>query len=228
MTRSRRRKSPQARLMGFKAEFRKTSEDGARHEPGTPPRHAKFFTFDNRNKDNVILRRGFTPEKVLAAIGGEPIHKHVPDARQATQDRDIDKRFRRDVRKAKGKVRIVPRNTDDSRENIERNLAGLLRDHKGEWYQTEKNTALLLSTILSSLNINKLSGDDIWNLLRLTWITLSKRRPARDYWKRLKVPALAALFEQEGTVLVDFKTTLEAMQLPAAVAQRFRKGRRGE
>jgi hypothetical protein len=99
------------------------------------------------------------------------------------------------------------------------NLAGLVRGHKKEWYQTEKNTSVLLKAILSSRVLDDVSGDDVWNLLRLTWITLSKGQPSRDHWKRLKVLALADLWRQPVDVLSDLKTTVEAMRLPISVTE---------
>lgn len=99
------------------------------------------------------------------------------------------------------------------------NLAGLLHGHKKEWYQTEQNTSVLLKAIFSSHVLDNVSGDDIWNLLRLTWITKSKQEPSRDHWKRLKVPALAGLWKQPVNVLSDLKTTIEAMDLPSSIAE---------
>jgi len=122
MANSRRRKSPEARLRGFKAEFRKTSKDGVFYERGTLPRYAKFFTFDNRNKDNVILRPGFAPTKVLAAIGGEPIWKRDPDAHQAAKNQKIDKQLERDARKAEREGRFDPKNIKEGRQKIVREI----------------------------------------------------------------------------------------------------------
>jgi hypothetical protein len=70
MANLRSRKSPEQRIRGYKAEFRKTSKDGVFYERGIPPRHAKFFTFDNRDKDNVILRSGFTPRDGIGCNRG--------------------------------------------------------------------------------------------------------------------------------------------------------------
>jgi hypothetical protein len=98
-----------------------------------------------------------------------------------------------------------------------KNLDPLLGGHKGEWYKTERNTAVLLKAILASRPVNELSGDDIWNLLRLTWITLSKGQPSPDHWKRLKIPSLAALWNQPYSLRGDLKATVEAMQIPALI-----------
>ena len=61
-----------------------------------------------------------------------------------------------------------------------------------------------------------LSADGIWHLIRLTWITRAK---AQDFWKDLKVPALADLWGKENWALnADLETTIQAMSLPPLVA----------
>ena len=91
-------------------------------------------------------------------------------------------------------------------------VAQLLRGHK-DWYETEQNTADLLKAIISEQSIGSFSGDDIWNLIRLTWITRSD-----DHWKKLKVPALAQLWRMPQNVNGDLIKTIATMSLPPKVA----------
>ena len=42
---------------------------------------------------------------------------------------------------------------------------------KRQWYDTEKQTSVLLKAALAARRPSSLSPDDIWCLLRLTWIT---------------------------------------------------------
>jgi hypothetical protein len=93
-----------------------------------------------------------------------------------------------------------------------------LQGFQSDWYETEKNTALLIKAVLSSLDIKSFSGDDLWNLVRLTWITVKGQDVAPDNWKHLKVPALASLFNLEPVVLDDLPATIKRMGLPSAVA----------
>jgi hypothetical protein len=95
------------------------------------------------------------------------------------------------------------------------NLTGHLRDQKGRWYGDEKNTAQLLKAVVASRSVRSLSGDDIWNLIRLTWIT---RTNSRDHWKKLKVPALAELWGLPEGIHGDLKTTIGSMSLPPTIA----------
>jgi hypothetical protein len=123
MANSRRRKSPEVRLRGFKAQFRKTSKEGIFYQAGVRPHHAKFFTFDSRRyKDNVVLRPGFTRTKVLAAIGGDPLHKSDPDKPHAPKARNVDQKLERDAKKAERQGRFDPKNIKEGRERIIREI----------------------------------------------------------------------------------------------------------
>jgi hypothetical protein len=89
---------------------------------------------------------------------------------------------------------------------------------KAEWYETEKRTAVLLKAILVSRALGTLSADDLWCLFRLTWITVNGQDVSPEYWKSLKLPALAQLFKQTPTILNDLPSSIHAMRLPKAVA----------
>ena len=75
------------------------------------------------------------------------------------------------------------------------NLIRLSKEQK-EWYQVEKNTGDLLKAILAETPVSSLSGDGIWHLLRLTWITRAK---SDSFWKELKAPALEFLCKRKST-----------------------------
>ena len=97
-------------------------------------------------------------------------------------------------------------------------LAGLA-GWKASWYETEKNTAVLLKTILTSRALETMSADDLWCLFRLTWITVNGQEVSPEHWKRLKLPALAQLFRQTPIILNDLPSSIHAMRLPKAVAE---------
>jgi hypothetical protein len=99
------------------------------------------------------------------------------------------------------------------------NLAPLLTSRKRDGYQTKLNTGTLLQTIVSSQSVDSLSGEAIWNLIRLTWITRSRDAVSLKYWKTLKVPAVASLFWKTPHVLRDLPATVNAMGLPQPVAE---------
>jgi len=90
---------------------------------------------------------------------------------------------------------------------------------KAKWYQVERNTAALLQAVVSAKRGESLSGTDIWHLLQLTWDT-----NADDHWRRLKIPALGELFEQDKTVQessrsASLKEAVDALSLPKGVAE---------
>jgi hypothetical protein len=64
--------------------------------------------------------------------------------------------------------------------------------------------------------LSQLSGEEIWQLLRLTWITQSKKK---DHWKKLKIPALATLYnlKTDRPVSGDLPQSLEKLNLPLQV-----------
>jgi hypothetical protein len=91
---------------------------------------------------------------------------------------------------------------------------------KKKWYETEKNTSALIRSVVSSRSIRNLSGEQIHNLITLTWITKSRKRESTDHWKKYKVPALASLFnEDRPNDRADLSATIDAMKLPTAVAK---------
>jgi hypothetical protein len=99
------------------------------------------------------------------------------------------------------------------------NVAKLLKGKKGGWYQSERDTAALLQTVVSARSGKPLLGDDIWYILQLTWVTR-----ARDHWRKLKVPALLRLFPQQKSVQkpsrdAGLQEALEAVSLPKRVAK---------
>jgi hypothetical protein len=97
-------------------------------------------------------------------------------------------------------------------------LTTLLRGHQARWHQNEKNTAELLKAVVSARNGKQFSGEDIYHLLRLTWVT-----SADDHWRKLKIPALINLFPQSKPVpeprkISTLRGALSALRLPNDVA----------
>jgi hypothetical protein len=87
------------------------------------------------------------------------------------------------------------------------------------WYNTEKNTAALIQSVVKSRSADKLSGDEIWSLITLTWITMGTKHVSPTHWKRLKIPALETLFNKKATADPNLSATIDSMKLPTAVAQ---------
>ncbi len=99
------------------------------------------------------------------------------------------------------------------------NLAKLLKGNEARWYQSERNSAVLLQSVVSARSGKPLSGDDIWHLLRLTWCT-----KANDDWRRLKVPALLHFFPQDKSIQkpsrdATLRDVLDSVSLPKRVAE---------
>jgi hypothetical protein len=90
---------------------------------------------------------------------------------------------------------------------------------KRHWYNTEKNTAALIQSIVKSRSADTLSGDDIWSLIRLTWISMGTKDVSPTHWKRLKLPALENLFKKKATADSNLSATIDSMNLPSPVAQ---------
>jgi hypothetical protein len=88
-----------------------------------------------------------------------------------------------------------------------------------KWYVTERNTESLIKAVMGARGRRKLSGDDLWWLLQLTWINASRGHTIADHWKALKVPALAHLLNKSPSIAADVDSTIAAMQLPAPVAR---------
>ena len=64
---------------------------------------------------------------------------------------------------------------------------------QSHWYQTERNTEALIKAVLVVRPLDGLSGEDIWCLIRFTWITAGS---GGSHWEQLKVPAIAHLFKK--------------------------------
>ncbi len=81
-----------------------------------------------------------------------------------------------------------------------------------DWYETECNTAGLIQ-ILAQTQTRPLSGRQIWNLLRLTWITR-----ADEHWGVIKVPVLADWYDSRlPSALNDLGASLKVLNLPQSV-----------
>ena len=89
-----------------------------------------------------------------------------------------------------------------------RNIQQLLKGEMKEWYETHQNTAALLRAVTASLVVDKLSGDEIWQLMRLTWITRNVHGVSPNHWQTLKVPALASLFGKRVDIRDDLATSI--------------------
>jgi hypothetical protein len=95
-----------------------------------------------------------------------------------------------------------------------------LTANKKNWYRTEKDTSALIRSVVESRSSRNLSGDQIWSLITLTWITVNREGDSPKHWKKLKVPALASLFNKNiPNLRDDLSETIDSMNLPRAVAQ---------
>ncbi len=96
----------------------------------------------------------------------------------------------------------------------------LARGKVRSWYQTELNTSHLIRTVFGYVEGDDLSGEAIWRLLTLTWITVHDGEATHSHWKKYKVPALAFLFGVEvPDVRENLSATLKQMILPENVRQ---------
>ncbi len=98
------------------------------------------------------------------------------------------------------------------------NLSKFLKGKKAGSYQRRRNTAALLQAVLAESK-KQLSGDDIWHLIRLTWLTA-----ADDNWRKLKLEALHQLFPQGKKVpqlarAGSLQDALNQLALPKSVHQ---------
>jgi len=98
-----------------------------------------------------------------------------------------------------------------------RNIQQLLKGATKDWYKTHQNTAALLQAVTASLDVENLSGDAMWQLMRLTWVTNNAHGVSPNHWQTLKVPALASLFGKRVDIRDDPATTIRAMGLPAKI-----------
>jgi hypothetical protein len=107
--------------------------------------------------------------------------------------------------------------------NQERKMSSLiptLPKSKRPWYLKEKNTSELVRSVVMSRLDRSLSPDQIWSLITLTWITRSPKKVSTDHWRKLKIPALASLFNESAPDLADgLSAAIDSMTLPQAVAQ---------
>jgi hypothetical protein len=91
---------------------------------------------------------------------------------------------------------------------------------KADWYRTEHNTASLIRTVAKRCLRRGLSGDQIWNLITLTWVSRNRRGVTANHWKKLKVPALESLFDKKIPLIDDdLSKTIDSGKLPPDVAQ---------
>lgn len=99
-----------------------------------------------------------------------------------------------------------------------------LTPNKKPWYRAEKNTSALIRSVVASPRARNLSGDQIWSLITLTWITKSPNGAHTNHWRKLKVPALKSLFSPNAPDVVDdLSAAVDSMNLPLAVAQSAKK-----
>ena len=87
-----------------------------------------------------------------------------------------------------------------------------------EWYKTERNTEALVKAVVSRRPIAMLSGEDIWYLMQLTWITAGRDKVTEDHWKRIKIPALAHLFRKTAKRSGELKESVDHLHLHRVVA----------
>ena len=92
-------------------------------------------------------------------------------------------------------------------------------DAESKWYKTERNTEALAKAVITARPINGLSGEDIWRLIQLTWITAGRGHVIEDHWRKLKIPALAHLFNEGAHTEGELSASLKRMNLPDSVAK---------
>jgi hypothetical protein len=90
----------------------------------------------------------------------------------------------------------------------------LLVPKDNAWYVVQLNTATLVQEVFQTFETSKLSAGHIWNLCRLTWLT-----DVEDHWRRIKVPALASLFQKSEPDCEVLRDAIAAMHLPSQVAR---------
>lgn len=98
------------------------------------------------------------------------------------------------------------------------NLQQYLTGERKEWYEKHLDTAALIRAVVDALGAGRLTGDGIWSLMRLTWITDSRGTESSHHWRTLKIPALEVLFGVSATQGGDLATTVRSMNLPDSVA----------
>jgi hypothetical protein len=104
------------------------------------------------------------------------------------------------------------------------NVAEVIAGNEGKrnHYARERNTASMIQKVVSCQHIEGLTGEGMWRLASLTWITKGGRKVSPDYWKAYKIPTLAYFF-RKGQVkrrdLFDLPSSIAALDLPDAVAE---------
>ncbi len=86
---------------------------------------------------------------------------------------------------------------------------------QSHWYQTERNTEALIKAVVAARPVDGLSGEDIWCLIRFTWITAGS---GESHWQELKVPDIAHLLKKPVNIREDLVSTIASMALPPAIA----------
>ena len=87
-----------------------------------------------------------------------------------------------------------------------------------QWREQESDTAQLIQAIAVYLKPTTLDGDSVYQLLRLTWISSGVGGETPTHWQRLKVPALAALFNTAEEKTDNLVEALDRMNLPFTIA----------
>ena len=89
-------------------------------------------------------------------------------------------------------------------------------------YARKRSTASMIQKVVSCLNIERLTGERLWYLVSLTWITKNGSEISPEYWKKYKIPALVCLFRTGQPSLSDphdLSARVDAMRLPDAVGE---------
>jgi hypothetical protein len=76
-----------------------------------------------------------------------------------------------------------------------------------------------VKAVIALRPINRLSGEDIWRLIQLTWITAGRGHVIEDHWRKLKMPALAHLFNKDERMEGELSASLKGMNLPDSVVK---------
>jgi hypothetical protein len=103
------------------------------------------------------------------------------------------------------------------------NVADVIAGNEGKKrsYARKRNTASLVQRVVSCLHIEGLTGEGLWHLISLTWLTRSGKRVSPDYWKKYKIPALAYFFgsaRERSRTLKNLSSSIVALGAPDAVA----------
>jgi len=86
---------------------------------------------------------------------------------------------------------------------------------QSKWYQKERDTEALIKAVVAVRPASGLSGEDIWCLIRLTWVTVGS---ADSHWQQLKIPAIAHLLKKSADPAEDLASAIASMRLPGPIA----------